>query len=93
LRYKLPGQKESKLIETRIIDGKSENSADAKFSAAIAGFGQLLRGDTKYLGSWSYADAVTLAASGKGDDKFGYRAEAIKLIQRALARWPVESDI
>ena len=84
LRYKLPGEKESKLIETPILDGKSETNSDAKFSAAIAGFGQLLRGDTKYLGNWSYADAVALAVSGKGDDKFGYRAEAIDLIQRAL---------
>jgi len=46
-----------------------------------------LRGDTKYLGNWSYADAVALAESGKGDDKFGYRAEAIKLIQRALTMY------
>ena len=87
LRYKLPGEKESKLIETPILDSKSEITSDAKFSAAIAGFGQLLRGDTKYLGNWSYADAVALAESGKGDDKFGYRAEAIKLIQRALTMY------
>ena len=87
LRYKLPGEKESKLIETPILDKKSEATSDAKFSAAIAGFGQLLRGDTKYLGNWSYADAFALAESGKGDDKFGYRAEAIKLIQRALTMY------
>ena len=83
----MPGEKESKLIETPILDSKSEITSDAKFSAAIAGFGQLLRGDTKYLGNWSYADAVALAESGKGDDKFGYRAEAIKLIQRALTMY------
>jgi Ca-activated chloride channel family protein len=87
LRYKLPGEKESKLIETPILDKKSKATSDAKFSAAIAGFGQLLRGDTKYLGNWSYADAMALAESGKGDDKFGYRAEAIKLIQRALTMY------
>ena len=87
LRYKLPGEKESKLIETPILDSKSEITSDAKFSAAIAGFGQLLRGDTKYLGNWSYADALALAVSGKGADKFGYRAEAIDLIQRALTMY------
>ena len=83
----MPGEKESKLIETPILDKKSKATSDAKFSAAIAGFGQLLRGNTKYLGNWSYADAVALAESGKGDDKFGYRAEAIKLIQRALTMY------
>ena len=79
------GQNDNQLIEAPNIDGKSENTADAKFSAAIAGFEQLLRCDTKYLGSWSYAESLTLAQSAKGDDKFGYRAEAIKLIQGALS--------
>ena len=83
LRYKLPGESDSQLIETPIIAGRSENTADAKFSAAIAGFGQLLRDDTKYLGSWSYSDVITLAQSATGDDQFGYRAEAIKLMERA----------
>ena len=66
LRYKRPGESDSQLIETPIIDGRAENSADAKFAAAIAGFGQLLRDDTKYLGSWSYPDAIALAHSAKG---------------------------
>ena len=85
LRYKLPDQLDSQLIETPIIDGKFENTDDAKFSAAIAGFGQLLRGNTKYLGSWSYAEAITLAQSAKGGDHFGYRAEAVRLMLDALS--------
>ena len=85
LRYKRPGESDSQLIETPIIDGRAENSADAKFAAAIAGFGQLLRDDTKYLGSWSYPDAIALAHSAKGDDQFGYRAEAIKLMKKVSA--------
>lgn len=83
LRYKLPGESVSQLIEIPIISGGSENVADANFSAAIAGFGQLLRGDTKYLSSWSYSDVITLAQSAIGDDRFGYRAEAIMLMERA----------
>ncbi|MDA8860029.1 von Willebrand factor type A domain-containing protein [Paracoccaceae bacterium] len=85
LRYKRPGESDSQLIETPIIDGRAENTADAKFSAAIAGFGQLLRDDTKYLGSWTYPDAIALAQDATGDDQFGYRAEAIKLMQRTSA--------
>ena len=91
LRYKRPGESESQLIETPIIDGRTENSTDAKFSAAIAGFGQLLRGDTKYLGSWSYPDAIALAQDATGDDQFGYRAEAIKLMQSASAMYPADN--
>ena len=91
MRYKRPGESESQLIETPIIDGRTENSTDAKFSAAIAGFGQLLRGDTKYLGSWSYPDAIALAQDATGDDQFGYRAEAIKLMQSASAMYPADN--
>ena len=82
LRYKSPGESESQLIETPIIDGRAENSGDAKFAAAIAGFGQLLRGDTKYLGSWFYPDAIALAHSATGADQYGYRAEAVQLMKK-----------
>ena len=85
LRYKSPGESESQLIETPIIDGRAENSGDAKFAAAIAGFGQLLRGDTKYLGSWFYPDAIALAHSATGADQYGYRAEAVQLMKKVSA--------
>lgn len=88
LRYKVPGQSDSRLIETAISDGKAAPDTEALFSAAIAGFGQLLRGDTKYLGDWTYQDAIALAAGAKGADPFGYRAEAVSLMRLAdtLAR-------
>ncbi|MDA9967131.1 von Willebrand factor type A domain-containing protein [bacterium] len=85
LRYKSPGESESQLIETPIIDGRAENSGDAQFAAAIAGFGQLLRGDTKYLGSWFYPDAIALAHSATGADQYGYRAEAVQLMKKVSA--------
>jgi len=82
LRYKEPGQDRSKLIEQPIADGASAASQDASFAAAIAGFGQLLRG-SDYLGDWGYAEAIALANAGKGADAFGYRSEAITLIRLA----------
>lgn len=81
LRYKEPGQSESRLMTTPIKDG-STASKEAQFSAAIAGFGQLLR-DGKYLGDWTYTDAIDLANSAKGQDPFGYRHEAINLMRLA----------
>ena len=50
-----------------------------------------MRGDTKYLGSWSYPDAIALAQDATGDDQFGYRAEAIKLMQSASAMYPADN--
>ncbi|MFT4715241.1 MAG: Ca-activated chloride channel family protein [Paracoccaceae bacterium] len=81
LRYKAPGQSESQLITTPIEDGENPNN-EALFAAAIASFGQLLR-NGKYLGEWTYTDAIALAVSTKGEDAFGYRHEAISLMRLA----------
>jgi len=82
LRYKEPGKSQSHLITTPISDRDDPASAEVRFGSAIAGFGQLLR-DAKYLGDWTYDDAIALANSGKGDDLYGYRAEVITLMRLA----------
>lgn len=84
LRYKAPDGDTSKLIEWPI---KRQNIADNtgenfRFSAAVAAFGQQLRGG-KYLGQFSYDDILDLARGARGDDLFGYRAELIKLVNLA----------
>ncbi|MFK7836734.1 MAG: von Willebrand factor type A domain-containing protein [Sulfitobacter sp.] len=79
LRTKAPGAATSDLIETPIT---ADISGSASFATAIAGFGQLLRGGT-YVGDWTYADAIALATQTKGDDPYGYRAEAIQLMRLA----------
>lgn len=81
LRYKLPGASDSQLIETAITADLPQQG-ETGFAAAIAGFGQLLRGGG-YMGNWTYADAISLANASKGDDPYGYRAEAIRLMHLA----------
>ena len=81
LRYKSPGAADSQLIETAITDALPQQG-ETGFASAIAGFGQLLRGGD-YMGNWTYADAISLASANKGDDPFGYRAEAIRLMRLA----------
>ena len=82
LRYKRPGEDTSTLIETPIPPTPGEADADANFAAAIAGMGQLLS-DPKYLGDWGWDEAIKLANSARGDDPFGYRAEAVQLMRLA----------
>ncbi|PUB10838.1 vWA domain-containing protein [Yoonia sediminilitoris] len=81
LRYKKPGDTESQLIATPIIDSGTPGT-EANFAAAIAGFGQALRGDP-FLGDWGYDDAITLANANRGGDEFGYRTEAVQLMRLA----------
>ena len=81
LRYKAPGEDVSQLIETPIV-GLQEPGSETLFAAAIAGFGQLLRGNAA-LGDWGYADAIALANTNRGADDFGYRTEAVQLMRLA----------
>jgi Ca-activated chloride channel family protein len=82
LRYKDPGADVSKLLEVPLVPGMGTVGADQKFAAAIAGFGQLLT-DAKYLGDWGWDDAVALALEGRGEDAYGYRAEAVSMMRLA----------
>jgi len=80
LRYKKPGEAVSKLLSMPIPTGTSANNSEAGFAAAIAGFGQLLKG-SDYMGDWTLIDATKMATTNIGADRFGYRAEAIRLIK------------
>ncbi len=81
LRYKEPGETESRLIETPILPG-GEMGEDMLFGVAIAWFGQLLQ-NSSYLPDDQYDDAIALANRAKGADPFGYRAEAVRLMRLA----------
>ncbi len=80
LRYKNPGEDTSTLIETPIPVTPGEADTDARFAAAIAGMGQLLS-EPKYLGDWGWDEAIAMAGGARGDDPFGYRAEAVQLMR------------
>jgi len=87
MRYKLPGEDDSNLIERPIMADEALHSMDAasddaRFAAAVAAFGQHLRHDP-YLPDYTMEDIIALAQSGRGDDDFGYRAEFVQLLRLA----------
>ncbi|MFC1584489.1 von Willebrand factor type A domain-containing protein [Fibrobacterota bacterium] len=84
-RYKSPQDTVSKLIVKPLKDRVvklSDMSADFRFSAAVAGFGMLLRG-SKQKGTISYSGIIDMAKKARGKDDEGYRAEFIRLVQLA----------
>ena len=94
LRYKAPESDTSKLLEwpmqkEMIISEVSQTSDRFRFAAAVAGFGQLLRGGT-YTQDFQYQDVLTLAQGARGKDAFGYRGEFLSLIQLAQSLSPTE---
>lgn len=82
LRYKRPGEDSSILIEEPIRAGRDSAGEDVRFSVAMAGFGQLLR-DSDYLGGWGWDEAIASANGARGEDAYGYRAEAVTLMRLA----------
>ncbi|MDY6992667.1 MAG: DUF3520 domain-containing protein, partial [Pseudomonadota bacterium] len=87
LRYKAPQSEHSQLLEfvlktEEIIHSMAATSADFRFAAAVAAFGQLLR-QNKYLESFTYEDVRALAQPALGADPFGYRHEFMELVRLA----------
>jgi Ca-activated chloride channel family protein len=87
LRYKLPGEQTSRLIERPVTPsdsyaGLERAPAEARFAVAVAAFGELLRGDP-CLRSYGYDDVLALAQSARGGDEYGYRAEFVQLVRLA----------
>jgi Ca-activated chloride channel family protein len=87
IRYKLPGETVSKLIERPIGDADTakdfaEVSPDMRFAASVAGTAQLLRHDP-YVKDFSYDRARAIASAARGEDEFGYRAEFIRMLDLA----------
>lgn len=96
LRYKLPGQSQSRLVERPIAaQAEARASERLRFAAAVAAFADALRGG-KYLDGYSYAQIAALAQQARGSDASGYRAGFVQLVKLAdgLATTPahVTSD-
>ncbi len=81
LRYKQPDGDVSKKIEVPVVDRGANNvSADFRFAAAVAMFGQLLR-ESDFKGDATYDKVIALAKNGLNDDEQGYRREFVRLVQ------------
>jgi secreted protein with Ig-like and vWFA domain len=88
LRYKEPEGTTSKLLEVPLNDDAraiEKASPEFKFTAAVAGFGMLLR-ESSYVGQLTWDGVRQLAREGKGSDDLGYRGEFLQLIEKAAGK-------
>ncbi|MEK0042670.1 VWA domain-containing protein [Escherichia albertii] len=79
LRWKSPQGKESQLAEFPLVPTINIASEDMLFRAAVAAYGQKLRG-SEYLNDTSWQQIKQWAQQAKGQDQQGYRAEFIRLV-------------
>ena len=94
IRYKLPDGDTSTLMVRPVTRADHADSfatapREARFAAAVAGFGQLLRGG-RYTGDYGFDDVIELARGAKGEDRFGYRAEFVNLVRLAKSAAALE---
>ncbi|MGB1277883.1 MAG: vWA domain-containing protein, partial [Nannocystaceae bacterium] len=85
LRYKQPTGSKSTLITYPIVESDktlAQSSQNFRFSAAVAGFGMLLR-NSEHAGETSFHKLHGLAQSALGRDTKGYRREFLNLVKKA----------
>jgi Ca-activated chloride channel family protein len=91
LRYKAPEGDTSKLMDLPItrslaVPDVAAASTDQRWAAAVAAFGQKLKGSN--YGDMTWSDIRALAQSARGADESGYRAEFMQLIDGAAVLMP-----
>ena len=87
MRYKRPGEQTSTLITRAVTVADAFETVDAaprdvRFAAAVAAFGELVRGG-RHTGEYGYEDVASLAQGARGEDPFGYRNEFVQLVRLA----------
>ena len=87
LRFKLPDSTQSQMVSTVIELESVQNDLAAtsnayRFAASVAGFGQLLRGDS-HINDFSFDTARLLARDSTQEDPFGYHSEYLRLLDLA----------
>ncbi|MBC3872063.1 VWA domain-containing protein [Undibacterium sp. LX15W] len=95
LRYKTPGSEQSQLVETPIkqtnmVDNIKSADQDFRFATAVAAWAQWLRGSS-LIANYGPKDILALANSARGSDRFGHRAEFIRLVELSAALHPVQA--
>ena len=96
LRYKLPGQSNSILINRPVAVGSkplAQGSNATRQTVAAAAFGELLRGG-KYSGNFGWPQTLELARSTQSPDRHGLRRQFVQLIEKAqqLSSKPQEEE-
>ncbi len=92
MRFKLPQSDVSTPLSLAITDALAKSriedaAADVRFSIAVAGFAELLRG-SPHVGAYSFDAVEQLAAAARGEDRFGYRSEFLNLVRLAKSAQP-----
>jgi Ca-activated chloride channel family protein len=88
VRFKRPGMSASELRQRAVTDRDVHRSLEQapmqlRWAAAVAAYGQLLRGDPYLKTGYGWGDVEALAEPAVGRDPYGLRREFLALVGRA----------
>ncbi|GAA0648894.1 hypothetical protein GCM10009101_23020 [Brevundimonas lenta] len=84
VRYKLPGERDSRLMQQVLAnraDGPMPEST--RWAIAVAAFGQKLRGDPWMTADYGWGSILEQAQAARGADPYGDRAEFVQMVRAA----------
>ena len=88
LRYKTPGKPTSQLIElpalAQTVGQAAKIDSEAQFATAVAAWAQWLRASS-LVGDFNPEQILAMAQLGKGEDRYGHRAEFMRLVELSNA--------
>jgi len=88
VRYKLPGERDSRLIQRVVSNsglpaGSTQPPENTRWALAVAAFGQKLRGDPWISADYGWDQVLEQAQGARGEDPYGDRAEFVQLVRGA----------
>jgi Ca-activated chloride channel family protein len=86
LRYKPIKEDASRLISVAVKDSKiklEKTSDNFRFSAAVAGYGMILR-DSKFKNALTLKDVIRIARGSLGKDSEGYRKDFLSMAETTV---------
>ncbi len=76
------GANGAEITDADVVRDFARVPPDMRFAAAVAGSAELLRHDP-YVKDFDFEQAIAIAETAKGDDRFGYRGEFVKMLRTA----------
>ncbi|HWQ87451.1 vWA domain-containing protein, partial [Brevundimonas sp.] len=88
VRYKLPGERDSRLMQHVLSNGgagrvSAQPPESTRWAMAVAAFGQRLRGDPWMAEGYGWNDILEQAQGARGEDPYGERAEFVQMVRAA----------
>ena len=88
LRYKLPGERDSRLMQQVLSNGGGgrvsvQPPESTRWALAVAAFGQKLRGDPWMSDGYGWTQVLEQAQGARGEDEHGDRAAFVQMVRAA----------